>query len=250
VTTGWKVTPVAGRLLGALFPSGGGVTTSWKVTTAEVESFVSLGRRVARPCNLTALLSRQRGAVFANGGCTRLLICTNSSVSLARDPKGSPEGHQVRRIVASLEGTGSRSPGLLRLRSGLGWMVHGNSSYRATGGLAAFVFGLVRRKSSQLVVRSLTSLLAGRFAGWFGSFHGRIPEFVRQSWTSFVVDHGFSPSIEVLGYRVVASVAARSVPMLFSRCSCRLRRGWKEYDRSFERGVHDACARWGQLRRK
>jgi hypothetical protein len=34
------------------------------------------------------------------------------------------------------------------------------------------------------------------FAGWFGSFHGRIPEFVRQSWTSFVVRSRFSPPVE------------------------------------------------------
>jgi hypothetical protein len=64
----------------------------------------------------------------------RLLICTSSSVSLARDPKGSPEGHQVWRNVASLEGMCSRSPDLLRLRSEFGWMGLGNSSRRVTGG--------------------------------------------------------------------------------------------------------------------
>jgi len=47
----------------------------------------------------------------------------------------------------------------------------------------------------------------------------------------FAVGRGF-------GFRVVASVAARPEPMLFSRSSCRLRRGWKEYDRGLERGVH------------
>jgi hypothetical protein len=36
----------------------------------------------------------------------------------------------------------------------------------------------------------------------------------------FAVGRGF-------GFRVVASVAARTEPMLFSRSSCRLRRGWQ-----------------------
>jgi hypothetical protein len=62
-----------------------GYTSSWKALrsfvslgrrsddefegyAAEVAPFVSLERPAARPCTLTALLSRQRGAVFASGG--------------------------------------------------------------------------------------------------------------------------------------------------------------------------------------
>jgi len=81
-------------------------------------------------------------------------------VSLAWNPKGSPEGHQVWRIVASFEGRGSRSLGLLRLRRELGWKGPRNSSRRATGGLRrSGWFGVAQ------VVPAGSALIFGSFAG-------------------------------------------------------------------------------------
>jgi hypothetical protein len=82
---------------------------------AEVESFVSLERPTVRPCTLAALLCLSTVAM-------RLLICTSSSVWLARDPKGSPEGtksgtmslpskervHEVRVCCACVGSLGGR----------------------------------------------------------------------------------------------------------------------------------------------
>jgi len=108
------------------------VTRGSKVAPAEVESLsLSGGRRQGHAPLLCCCPGN--GALYLRSVATRLLICTNSSVSLARDPAGSPEGHQVRRNVASLEGMGSPSPGFLRLRRELGWKGFGNSSCRATG---------------------------------------------------------------------------------------------------------------------
>jgi hypothetical protein len=40
------------------------------------------------------------GTMYSRTVAMRSLICASSSVSLARDPTGSPEGHQAWRIVA------------------------------------------------------------------------------------------------------------------------------------------------------
>jgi len=51
------------------------VTTSSKVTPAEVGLLISFGRPAFRPCTFTALWSRQRDAVFANGGYAFAHLC-------------------------------------------------------------------------------------------------------------------------------------------------------------------------------
>jgi hypothetical protein len=185
------------------------VTTSSKVTPRKSDRLSPSGGQLSGHAPLLRC-GPGNGTLYSRTVAMRSLICASSSVSLARDPTGSPEGHQAWRIVASSKERVHKVRVCCACVASLGGR---SSEIRATG-QPVVCDGVFCRVLAQVVSAgsALTAILfAGCLTGWFGSFHGRLPEFVSNPGRHLWSDRGFSPLIEVSGCRVVTSVAARPV---------------------------------------